>query len=56
MKVRKNYQFSFWAIIISLGLCWFGSDGESTSIQALNEMFSTGVAQEYAFFLTNDAT
>lgn len=49
MKVGKNYQFSFWAIIISLGLCWFGSDGESTSIQALNEMFSTGVAQEYAF-------
>lgn len=49
MKVGKNYQFGFWAIIISLGLCWFGCDGESTSIQALNEMFSTGIAQAYAF-------
>lgn len=49
MKEGKKYKFNFCAIIISLGLCWFGCDGESTSIQALNEMFSTGIAQAYAF-------
>ena len=45
----KNLKYNFYAVICCLILCWSGNTGLSTSIQAANEMLSTGSAQKFAF-------